>query len=364
MTRLNDGKFSFVSESDLLRSICLAASLCVFSVSVTGCLEPGGITSSPSGSASNTVSIPSGVKGFEVILKSGASGSFTGSIPTNGTAVGTGLAAVQLFDPKDGTTVLANGTSDANWPAWLNWVTIGLSGTNNASAPNPNCATFASATEQTQANCSLGGNTVNCGANENQFRVSEVDCGYGAPGTATGNGGPNDGVYIQAYFNRAYLGSTENIMMVVNYISSTFNPGASANPNPAPTTPSCFSGGAFSPSSCADFTWDVFMKHSPTEVVQPFMMFVPPIFNYLSATAQNTTGNTNATKQFIIPFSGDQTLNTIQLSRINSLLSSSPSTNTTTYLDACDAGVIRTSTGANSPLCAGIIFNSITFFRI
>jgi hypothetical protein len=337
----------------------------VLAGAVTGCLQPGsGNYLATTSSTLTSTAVPAGAKAFQVVLGSGASGSFTETTPTNGTAPGAGLAAVQLFDPKDGVTVLANGTTDPNWPAWLYSVTLGISGTTNTSAPNPNCATFASANEESQSNCNYGNGNVSCGASAGQFRVSEVDCGYGAPATTNGNGGGGDGVYIQAYFNRAHLGPTENIMVVVNYIASTYNAGANTLPAPvpAPATPSCFSNGAFSPASCADFTWQMYMKHSPTEVVQPFMAFVPPIYNYASSSA--STSPTWSTKQFIVPFSGDQNLNTIQFSRVTSLLNSAPNTNTTTYLSACDAGVSRTSGGADSPKCAGIIFKSITFFRI
>ena len=319
------------------------------------------------------------------------SGSF--NAPTNaGTAPvpGLGLQVTRLFNP-DG-TALATATTDPNWPAWISSIEIGITGpTNTYTLPgsltpfstNPNCARFASTTEApggtNQALCAFGSPTnAPCGAAAGTFRVSEADCNFGSDGnskgTGIGNGSGTDNVYIRANFNRANLAAKENILMVVNYAASGYYP---ADPNPTDcfttynsATESGFTVGAgpwFSPGSnltpeaCSDFAWKVFLHHGPAETaVQPLTTFVPPTFSYVAHNTNKTSAPPNSTKQFIIPFSGDTGLTTIQLSRIFSTLKSSD----VNFMNACDPSNGHLTTGANSPICAGIIFNSITFFRI
>jgi hypothetical protein len=338
-------------------------SLVCVSLFATGCnFSSNSFATAKAGGASSGVA--SGAMAAQVIFSTnplGATspppGSFSAaSVPASGTVPGTGLAAVNLFN-ADG-SILAAGKTSANWPQWLTSVVIGVSGASNTSATNSHCANFATSAEaSTTTNCNLGNGAVGCGAPVNQFRVSEVDCGYGTV-PATGTGGGTDGVYIQANLNRTYLGTTENLMVVMNYMASTYN-SAPANPQ------NCFSASGFYAGLCTDFLWQMYLKHSATEVVQPFMMLVPPIYNYYSNNPSNTNGNTPTSKQYILPIAADSGLSTIQFSRVGSTLNSSAAVNgTSAYLEACDVNATRTGAGANSPLCAGIIFYSMTLFRI
>jgi hypothetical protein len=143
-------------------------------------------------------------------------------------------------------------------------------------------------------------------------------------------------------------------MVVLQYAASVLNP--------APSNPTlCFSGGIFNPTltTCSDMSWQIYMKHNPFEIVQPFLMLVPPAFAYVN-NVTGTGGSGAATKQFFIPLAGDQNLSVIQISRIRALPgntgSVSPAPN---FAATCGA-----NNPANSPLCMGMIFYSITFFRI
>ena len=288
---------------------------------------------------------------------------------------GQGLQAVRLFN-ADG-SVLAVSPTDPNWPTWLPSVELGITGPNSqytlpnntTYSSNPNCARFASIAEApgggSQATCNFGSGPVPCGAPAGQFRVSEVDCNFGTDsnnkGVGPGNGSGSDTVYIRANLNRLALKPTDNIMVILSYTAASYYP---ADPNPA----DCFggSGGSFQPEACSDFAWKVFMRHSATEsAVQPFMMLIPPTFSYTSNNPNKTSGTTPVTKQFIIPVSGDQSLTSIQISRILSNLKSSDAA----FTGACDVPAQHLVTapgspGGSSPLCAGVIFYTITFFRV
>ena len=324
----------------------------------SGCLQPGTGSTSFENTGGFTGIIPPGPKAAQVIftdLAGSGAGSFNAP-PASGTVAGagSGLQAMQLFNPDGSRLTLSStgGTSDPNWPAWLSSVEIGISGASNAVATSPNCANFGTGT----AVCgNLPSGSAGCDV-ANTYGISEKDCDTAASGqswgsgNATGNGTSADGVYIRANFNRASLGSIENIMVVLNYAASAFNP---ATTNPA----SCFSGGAvpFSPENCADFTWRVFQTYSPAGTfVQPFLMLVPPMYSYV--IGNTTASTTSATKQFIIPFAGDPRLSTIVFGRTGAQLN----TGTTGFSNDCNV----TGGSGGSPLCAGIVFYSMTFFRI
>src|SRR6185369_13037123 len=103
-----------------------------------------------------------------------------------------------------------------------------------------------------------------CGASSGFYRVSEYDCANES--TSTGSGSTSDPVYIRATFSRdtTYLGAYENILAVVEYSSAYLDP-APANPS------ACVSGGVFDPTNtnCSDFSWQAFLKHGISEIVQP-----------------------------------------------------------------------------------------------
>jgi len=334
-------------------------------LTASGCLSgnPSGtlvtVSPTPTPTATSTpLPVVVGPRAVKILFNLSQSGSFDSA---NGTAsgtppgVGNGLQVTRVFNPDN--TLLAtniNSTKSANWPLWLNSFEIGVSGSSNTSAPGRDCARFASNSEIFQQNCNLGGATLaNCGAPPFQYRVSEVDCSS----AATGNGGPSDGVYLRAIFNRStnYIGVTDNILVVLEYAASYINP---AHANPA----DCYnnSSASFSPELCSDFTWKAFVKKGSGDVVQPFFLLIPPAYSSVLVGQQpKQSGTTQMARQFVVPlsaFASDSNgYTTLQISRINSNFGS---TNPTTY--CTDSGQLP----GNSPLCAGVVLYSITLYRI
>ena len=305
------------------------------SINSTGTSVTVTATASPSASAT-----AGGAMSARIIFTQSSGGSFTVSPAVGGTlaAVGGGLLANQVFNP-DGTLLATGGNTATNWPSWLTSFEVGISGPLNSAATATNCANFASSTESSQTNCVIAGVSTTCGATAGDFRVSEADCT--AATTTTGTGGPNDGIYMRAIFNRTALGSSENMLAVLQYSASAINPGPVL-----PTT--CFSSGSFAPEGCSDFAWQAYIKHSAYDINPlPFMLIVPPMVSTI--LPGNTTPSSNpSTKQIIIPLAGDPALTVLQISRksvgnINGI---------TTYCQT------------NSPFCAGMVFYTLTFYRI
>ncbi len=369
MATSNDSRLSYPAKIALV--LCWTL--------LTGCtLRPSFSTSTATSTTTATptptiATTSSTIRAVQILFQSSSTGSFDSTFPSTnpstlpGTQLssgsppgaGSGLQAQRLFSPSNQTLIASGGASSSTWPTWLTSFEIGLSGPSNTSAPNPNCANFASSTEATLLNCQIVPTPApspyaECGAPANQFRVSEVDCPLQSS-TLAGNGGPSDGIYIRAQFNRSTttLGPTENILVVISYSASSVNP---APPNPT----SCFSGGIFTPQACSEFVWQAYLKHYPSETgIQPFFLLVPPTFaSIINATSGGPQGSGTgiATKQFILPLAGDSTLTTLQISRTQP--NSTPS-NLITYC---------TPSGGNlpgdSPLCSGMVFYSMTFYRI
>lgn len=341
-----------------------SALLALVLTGAAGCFQsPTASTSSSSSTKStnlSSVSVPSGPKAVKIFFRqSSTSGSFDAPSGNGTPAVpGSGQKAIRVFNP-DGSILASGGYGSTNWPSWLTSFEIGLSGSSNTSAPNSHCARFAFTGEDTGTQCDFNKNAnpadpdpVNCGAPPTYLRVSEYDCTRNSD-TLDGNGGANDGVYIRATFSRdsTVLAPQENILVVVEYAASGLNP---APPNPT----ACFSNGRFNPSApgCSDMTWQIFAKHSASEVLQPFLMLAPPALATVNQQT-NTGGSVAGTKQFILPFAADSGLNTLQISRIKAL----PNGGTTS-----DFGKICNGSNnpSNSALCVGMIFYSITFYRM
>lgn len=309
----------------------------------------GGSVTSPSSTATPTPTvITSGPRAVRIIFKQNyPSGSFDAS-PSNGTppVPGSGQQATRFFNPDGSILAGATGT-------WLSSFELGISGASNTAAPNGECARFASANEAGQtANCNFGPNgPVGCGAPNGLYRISETDCLSNPSGVATqdGTGGPGDGVYVRATFNRALLGTGENLMAAFEYVASAFTP--------APSNPlSCFNNttGAPAAEQCSDVVWKSYIKHSVGEIVQPFLMLVPPTQNFANSGLA-TSGVNPQMRQFIIPLSGDPNLTVLQMSRIHSNLDLG------TSKSVCNAS---DSLPADSPLCAGLVLYSLTLYRI
>jgi hypothetical protein len=318
----------------------------------------------PTSSTSSGPTPASGPKAAKIIFTRSLSGSFdTASADSDTTASpGSGFQISRVFNPDN--SLLATQTFDSSrvatksksWPNWLDSFEIGIRASSG-------CAKFADSNEILSANCNLGGATKsNCGAPPNQFRISEVDCTASSPVAGTGNGGPSDPVYIRIVFNRSssYLASNENILVVLEYAASALNP--------APENPSdCFSSssGSFSPERCSDFTWKAYVKTNTTDVVQPFLVLIPPTYSSVllgrgADQIARQSGSTLTARQFVVPlfsFAYDtNSKTTLQISRINSNFGSA---NPVTY---CTTD--GTSLPGNSPLCAGVVFYSLTLYRI
>jgi hypothetical protein len=334
----------------------------LLAMSMTGCFTSTGQFSTTQALTAPAVTLPSTVRAAQIIFTTNTTGGSFNAPGPNGTApgVGKGVQAVRVFNP-DGTLLAQDGPTGLNWPTWLQNFEIGISGSSNSAAINPNCARFGTNDDVSASGACVFPNPVassNCGVTSN-YRVSEADCGVNTP--TAGNGTDQDGIYFRAVFNRntTYLGAAENIMAVVNYSASTYN-AAPANPS------TCFSGGVFSPELCSDFTWKVFVEPTLpiTTPSQPFMMMIPPAPYYVNGSTTGNSAANSVSKQFIIPLASNQSYTTVQFSRIlSNLQSSNPTPNT--FTEACDPGNLRlTGTGANTPLCAGLVVYSITFYRI
>ncbi len=316
-----------------------------------GCITPNNADIkkiSSFGAGSNAVpTTPGGAKAARIVFRAAnPSGSFNTPSSSTPAIPGQGLQAVRVFN-TDG-TLLANGMSDALWPKWIKSVEIGISGANNGSATDANCARFAAAATDGAAQCDFdldGTSDVPCGAPNGFFRVSEKDC---ANGTITdGNGGGSDGVYLRIVLNRGTetLAAHENLLAVFEY-----GVGAVSSAPQDPTV--CFKNGLFDTTAtgCSDLVWQLFMKRNESEVVQPFYTLVPPTLAS-SSTTGNKAGFGVQTKDIVLPISQNQGLTTLQLSRIKAL---SPNVSTT-FSTACKA---------NSALCMGMVINAVTLFRI
>ena len=323
--------------------------------------------SSSSGSSNNTST--SNIRAAKVIFRAGlgTGGSFD-QPPGNGTinAVGQGFVPKRVFYP-DNSLLASAGPGGTGWPSWLKNFEVGISGSANTNAPYLYCARFADSNESSDKNCRLTGSAststaTNCGVPVGQFRVSEVDCSLGngsSSGSATldGNGGPTDGVYIRAQFDRttSSLGAQENILVTIEYSVSTLNP-------PTVNPVSCFSGqtGALTAEQCTDFVWRAYLKNTPSDVTQPFMLFVPPTYTSIIGNAKTSTTASSGvainTKQFILPLASNPELTTFQLSRVTSRFPS--------LTDLKNYCTLAGSTPGNSPFCSGLIIYSMTFFRI
>lgn len=312
-----------------------------------------------------TEKLPLGPRAAKIVFKTvDQQGSFASPPASGGTlnASGSGVQATTIFNP-DGSSLATSNTS-TSWPSWLSSVELGISGSSNTKATEPDCARFSEVSSDGNAQCNFkndsGATLVNCGAPSGYYRVSDYDCQKASVSTerGIGSGIESDGVYIRATFNRDHsaLGANENILAVLEYSASALNP-APANPT------QCFSGGATDIQSCADLTWQLFTKHSATEpALQPFLLLVPPAFAFIHSNLGSNTGLSGSgvtTKQFIIPLASDADLKVLQISRTG-ISSSLVTDSDSLFTKICnpDGG------SSNSALCVGMVFYSLTFYRI
>lgn len=330
---------------------------------LTGCTASStistNIVSSPTPTSTVTTTT-SGIKAAKILFKLKTQGGSFAAPPPQGTvpSPGSGVQATQIFN-ADGTVLSSNGPGSTNWPGWLTSFEIGVSGTSNTSSVNSHCANFADVTESSLTNCNVGPTPIpapaKCGAPSGQYRVSEVDCSLGSPAALPGTGGGSDGVYFRAVFNRdtSVMGSAENMMVVLEYAVSALNPAPSN-----PTTCFLSVSGQFSPEQCSDFVWRAYLKKNAGDLAQSFLLLVPPTYSAVLGSGQaapTSSGTGTVARQFILPLAMDPTLKVLQISRTGSKFPSSSA-----LQSYCTNGTLP----GDSPLCAGIIFYSITFYRI
>ncbi len=137
--------------------------------------------------------------------------------------------------------------------------------------------------------------------------------------------------------------------MIVEYVASAYNQ--------APALPkNCFVNGQVAPENCSDLTWKIYLKHTVSEIVQPLLPIIPPTQNFVN-TGLSSSGASPQARQIILPIASDANLTVMQMSRIRSNLN----VNNSSVQNACRAsGTLP----ANSPLCTGLIINSISFYRM
>lgn len=302
----------------------------------SACLKPEelGAASSSSSSATTqaTLTVPDGAKAVKILFSGSAAGSFdSADVPPTS---GNGILAKRFFTAD---STISSGT-ELTQPDWIESVEIGISGGTNTDATNANCARFAAVNEDTTTLCDFDNDAtadVACGAGVNLYRVSEFDCA----GSTT-----SDGVYIHVRFNRdaSVLGEQENISAVLEYSASALNP--------APTNPTdCFAGGEFTPTNagCSDMVWQMALELSSGTVL-PYLMLVPPSVSYVDQD-NNRGGGAIASRQFQVPLAGDSRIVELQINRESGLSSTAP---------------FNTICSSNSAHCVGMVFYSLTLYRI
>ncbi|MGK5083129.1 hypothetical protein WDW37_07465, partial [Bdellovibrionota bacterium FG-1] len=245
------------------------------------------------------------------------------------------------------------------WPRWLTSVELGISGSSNASAPGPFCARFADPTESAVSQCSIDVPVVGqpgvmavkqlpCGGPAGYYRVSEYDCAE-TP-TTIGTGGPTDGVYVRVQLNResAAIAPGENLLAILEYTASGLNN--------APLQPTdCVKNGQLAAENCSDMTWKVFIKHTATDIVQPFLLMAPPLL--VRMQPEGVVGSSEIqTKQIVIPLASDPALSVVQFSRISGAADPTRVSSIKTF---CQGG----QSSGSSPLCAGMVLYSLTLMR-
>ncbi len=294
----------------------------------------------------------SGTKGVKLILSDapGGLGSFDEpgvapsamSIPTGYPGAGTGFyqpgvsAKPTGYFDLDGTTVIQK-------PSWITDVQLGI--THVPTASGSKCATFGR---------SSGNFDV-----DRFYRVSEVDCGppYGLSADLSSQ------IFLRVILNRdtAFLGTRENLMMQLEYRAT----GLRANSD----------GTNASPEMNLDQLWKVFWGQTllSSASLTPFSIFIPPNFAHWcrkgsggypggAGDCEGPTAGRSApavVKQILIPLASVPKNNVIQLQRVVGRGFTNPNYVTSFCTDTNAVGA-----GANSPLCLGLVFQSLTLLRM
>lgn len=198
-----------------------------------------------------------------------------------------------------------------NFPNWLRSVTLQTNG------QNATCFGFSTANESSLLP-------------QGQLRSSETSCTSSLFG-------------IQVTFDRSQLGSSENILAILEYFSAA----SQASPqNPQ----NCFSQGQFIPENCSEFTWKTYLSNASNSLSQFFSIVVPPFqLSQAFSPSQDPliSGATLQSQQLILPLASDPSLTVFHLLHQKGILT-----------PQC-----QSSTNP-SFFCSGIVFYSLTFYRI
>jgi hypothetical protein len=356
-------------ETSMNRSV----SILVFAVWFQGCplvSQPVGTQpTSQAVTSDQNSSAAAGPRAVKIIFRTGSAGSFD-AYSGSGTVPGQGLGhrATRLFYPDN--TLMAEGTyNTSQWPKWINFVELGISGPNNTvsggtrKSTNSDCARFANSNESNVAcdfnqDLTQDNTTELCGAPASYYRVSEFDCAD-SNNTSIGDGRETDPIYLRVQLSRepSKLAAHENVLAVIEYSAAGIH-------GPPTQIAQCYSGGAFEPDhpNCSDQTWKAYLRPSGTLATapNPFLMLIPPVSSFLvsqqsssSTVVTRQLGNLIQTRQILLPLAATPNWDTLQISRIRA------TTNFTTPWNTTNPVCVT-----NSALCVGVVFYSLTLYRI
>lgn len=344
----------------LSRSLFYSAPM-VLALLSTGCLSkiPSSTdTPTTASTTSATVTIPDTAKAVRIYFSNlGTLASFSPVLPAGGTVPGLnqGFAASTFFNANN---------QPISLPTWIKKIEVGISGASATDGSgnqslDSKCASFNGSTHT----CNFGNGNESCGAPANTFNVSEVHCQNSASlTTSAAPGSTKDPVYIRIIFDRATdkLASTENVMVTLNYVASALH-SAPTNPSNCTDSSTFFTTTSLT-SQCSDHVWNSFLlKSSSTTSSSPFLLLVPPSTSLPVGTdlaLNRKRGTQIQTKQFILPLAQDSTVDVFQISRGD--LRSTPFTMNPngTGTPVCQAS------DPSSPGCIGVVFYSMTLYRI
>ncbi len=294
-------------------------------------------------------SVPGGARSVKILFNS----DYFSSVPANGSSMTSDLSGVSantFFTTEATPQTLTK-------PSWLTAVRVSVGGSQNTSARKGACGGFSPTSGSTSCSFpSVNGpsvNTFSCRGPQKLYRVSEYDCadisGGGVDSAVPGTGAMTDGVSIKIILNRdpSQLGSSENLMLVLEYQASGLAAATQAG-------------------SCVDTQGNPLLNH-PDCVDQAYQLFarpfgintgilrlltvVPPAGGRVNA-AEQSFGGPIQTRQMIVPLSTlSPSVNVLQLTRTFGLQ------------DGSRRGFSATC-HQDSPLCLGMIFHSLSIFRM
>lgn len=392
----------------------------VIMMMASACLKPGdaakiGKTASVTNTSGNLQTGATGGARVAVVrFSTSNNGSFRpNDVPQGGVGTddeyGSGVPAVRLWGANNTGNPIAdagngalpeNISSIAGWPAWIERIEVGLSGANNPRYKQTNCMKFAGADLTPNCNTStpdLAANNYvsNCRAPEGKLAMSEKNCHRNVvipaavPNAAqlqlandlSDASDLDTGIFIRVAFKRSELGASENILVDLKYYASTWN-------SPPSNPRGCFnSSGVYTPNSptCTDLAWAAYLSAGVGSLssmpVQPFLWLAPPAAHAWrggmgeapDAQTENMGFRVPVSQQIIIPLSSDPDAKFLELTRRHIYWPTSQNSIPTglegQYPFGRQSGLVWptksiNACGDDSPFCAGIVFDSLSLYRI